>query len=246
MSETKTYIFDSEYWKAHLNPVYVNKDRVKIRLVEDDAELEYKKQDSEAKGQRIYVNSQIMSFSNPVEQKWLEGHPRFGDLIKIYDPEANAVAHLEAVENASQVLDKVFKLDEVNLRALGIELFGFSALKQGIPVLRLNIVNEVQEDPDKINKMLDESENKERLFVTVAFAKEIITQDLAGSEVRWKSNNELITSIPRGKTPVEEMVDFLKTTEGKKVATVLAEQMREDTIEKVTTKKTSATDKAEK
>ena len=42
------------------------------------------------------------------------------------------------------------------------------------------------------------------------------------------------------------MVDFLKTTEGKKVATVLAEQMREDTIEKVTTKKAAVTDKAEK
>ena len=50
-------------------------------------------------------------------------------------------------------------------------------------------------------------------------------------KVSWGDTKEVIIEVARGKTPTEDLAEFLKTNEGREIKTILYERMQDATKE---------------
>lgn len=217
MSE-KIYKFDKELLGLNMKPSYeVTKGskRLTHRLVMGDSELDIKKQSETATPIYYQVNTIKQIETDPVIQNWLEDHPLFGKKISVFDMVAEKEAKLETIYNELDVIDAVRALDDQGALSLGYVLFGKSVLSTDSRVLKHDLIKAAMADTENVAAKMDSKQNEAELFVGLALAADVIKESDSGTKIRWSHNDEEITSVTKGFSPVEEMVGYLKTSAGK-------------------------------
>lgn len=214
----KIYKFDKELLGMNMKPHYeVTKGskRLTHRLVMGDSELNIKNQSETATPIYYKVNTVKQIETDSVVQEWLEDHPLFGTKISVFDLVAEKDAKLQIIEAELDIIDEVRSLDDQESLSLGYVLFGKSVLTTNPRVLKHDLIKAAMADTANVAGKMDSKQNESELFVGLALAADVITESDSGTKIRWSHNNEVITSVTKGFSPIEEMVRYLKTTEGK-------------------------------
>ena len=252
---TKIYEFDRELINMILKPDYetlVDGKKVTYRLIEGDSTLDIKKQSEKAEVIRFRVNTQQMKEDDATIQEWIENNPLFKKgKIRIYDPKAESASNMEAITNNIQTLLKVTKLEKEELLGLGYQVFGRSAFllvaEKGYDGLTEDLVTYANVNPDAIEAKLGDN-NKDYTWASLAFAKNIIKEDDAGGKVLWSHNDAHIVTVVKGQVPIDAVVDFFHSKEGKEVkqeiGLIIQKQTAENKVESA--KKTTTTTTAKK
>lgn len=245
----KSYLIDRSLLGMYMSPqheVKTSKGYVTYRFIEGDDELELKKQtQKEVTKKRIYLGQMIHTTDDPTEQKFIESKPYYGKLINVYDPLALNKEKSEKVRRDAELLVKIANMDQQSeILIYGIRIFGNAALEQSakgdIEGLRLQLVEYAQENPEKMIEIMnkDNHESAEYLFASLAFAKGIIKSANGGRNVVWANNETNIISVVVGQEPLDALVQFFKTIEGKEVKQMIGAEIETIVSEKLSNKKT--------
>ena len=247
--ELKSYIVDNSILGMYVSPkheVKTDKGYVTYRIIEGDNELELKKQgDRAVTTRRIYLGQRIHSTDDPTEQKFLESKPWFGTKLKIYDPLAeNKKKEAELMRDAD-IIAKVSTIsDNTDLVKYAYRLFGNSALeKAGVndyAGIRVDLIRYTVENPEEmIELMSEDSKSSEYLEAGLFFVKGIIKETDSGTSVSWGDNDTKFLSVVVGQRPLDAVVDFFGTVEGKEVRQLAGQKMEtivKDNLAKADTK----------
>ena len=251
--EFKTYKIDksllNRYIDYRINNVKTEKGYVSYRLIEGDDELEVKKQsDRDITPRRIFFGTTTFTTDDPTVQKFIEARPDFGKKIKIYNPLAeNEAKAKEATRQAKLTLAST-ELDEQQLTAIAFRRFGFETYKflkeKDYSGLKLEVMQFAMNEPDLFEEYLnDKDNNTTQYYLSMALAKGIIKLINAGGTVVWGDNGSEILKVARGKKALDDLSDFLKTSEGREVRNIINERLSEATVEAEVSKAKQSTKK---
>lgn len=248
MSQT-IFKFAVDLIGLNMKPSYettVDKKKVTFRLVEGDSELNIKNQSESATPIYYKVNTQTQVETDETVIEWLENHPRFGKLITVFDPVKATEAKLLVIETELDIIDEVRGLSENDSLSLGYVLFGKDVLSTNPRVLKHDLIKAAMTDTAMVKDKMDKKQNSEELFVGLALATEVIKEADAGTVIKWSHNDARITSVTKGITPVQELVNYFKTTEGRIVQSEINTRVKEKFAELVVseTNESEATDAA--
>ena len=239
----KIYKFDRELLGMNLKPSYettVNKKKVIYRLVQGDSDLNIKNQSERAEPIYYKINTIKQVEEDETVQEWLENHPRFGTLIKEFNPVAEKEAQLATIEEELDIIDEVRNLADEDALSLGYVLFGRDVLSRNPKVLKHDLIKAAMNDASEVKTKMDKKQNAEELFVGLALVTQVIKEADSGTSVKWADNDAKITSVTKGVTPVQELVNYFKTTEGSTVRQEIHLRVKDKFAEKVVeTKKTA-------
>lgn len=238
MSETKTYKIDQSLWFTWLKPTYEAKTesgkKVIKRLAKGEESLVMKEQSEFAKPYRLYMDGEYFATGDVLEQEWIENHPDYGDKITHYDPAKIHKDNVKALTFAAEVMGKIFKLEETEKRGVGYRIYGSSALSNDTNELTGMLVASANEDPEKVNTILDEKNETDFALIGVAMAKEIIKEEEFGNKVVFSDTGELITSVRKDERPIDALVDLFKTNEGRELKKIIFQKLRPVVVDEVT------------
>ncbi|MGK6342853.1 hypothetical protein ACMGDK_11475 [Chryseobacterium sp. DT-3] len=233
--------FDKQLVKTHINPkhiVTVDNKRVVYRLAKGEP-LAEKEQSEHAEPYRLYISSQEMIFDDNNEVEFLKSKPYFGSLITEYDPSAEHKKNNEIFNLTVDTFVKVRALEESEMRGIGYRLFGIDALKIDLKDLENRIQTKVNEDPEKVSKMLDEKNDTEYALIGLAMAKDIIHESDAGNTVRFTDTEELITSVAQHQNPIDSVAELFKSSEGREIKKRIYQKLQPSVVDDIKDAKTA-------
>ena len=202
-----------------------------IKLVKGTNEVRQSKQDKNAKekdfltgvpnkmvdGEAIYETE----ITDKAVLNYLQKRQEWGKYIYEYDPLAESKAKAAEIKKQVKTLMDVNNLEDEDLLKLGYVVFGNRALQfakdNDYDGLKIELSAETQSDPDKIDKLLNDKSNGDRMMTGLAFAKGVIIETEAGNSVSWGDNKAKIVSVREGFTPIDAMIEFYKEVEGREV-----------------------------
>lgn len=238
MSETKTYKIDQSLWFTWLKPTYEGKTesgkKVIKRLAKGEESLVMKEQSEFAKPYRLYMDGEYFATNDLLEQEWIENNPKYGTKITHYDPAKIHKDNVKALTFAAEVMGKIFKLEETEKRGVGYRIYGSSALSNDTNELTGMLVASANEDPEKVNTILDEKNETDFALIGVAMAKEIIKEEEFGNKVVFSDTGELITSVRKDERPIDALVDLFKTNEGRELKKIIFQKLRPVVVDEIT------------
>ena len=227
-----------------------------IRLIEGSNNVDESKQDKQAKQKQFktgFANTRVGDesfYQTEITDKgvlnFLHETPYWGGKIQQYDPLAESKSKASALETQLKLLVQISEMKQEDLIALGYALKGKEALQKvkekDLSGLKLMVVAEAQENPEEVASVVNDKSNADKLFVGLAMAKGVIVETDAGNSVSWGHNNARITSVPANVSPLDAMVEFFSTVEGREVKKQMFLKIGSDKAEKDVEK---ALDKAE-
>ena len=221
----KSYLIDNELIGMYLSSTHEVTDKegniTTNRLVEGDSELNIKKQSPTATPKIIYIGSKVFSTSDVTVQKFLESKPYFGTKIKEYDPVKINTEKLDAKRKSINVLKEVIALDRKEIFEVGYVLFGRKALNyiknNDINGLHGEIIDLAGNEPEKVDNILNNADNKDTLFAGFLIASGVFEVSIDDRFVTWADNGSTVYAVPNGVSAVEGLVEYFKTTEGREV-----------------------------
>ena len=232
--------FDRDLVNMIMKPEYeITEDGKKkiLRLVKGDSELEMKKQSENAEVLRFRINTTQMKIEDETIIEWMKKNPLFTKgKIRIFDPKANSKDELKGVVDNLETLLKVSKLEPIELLGLGYRVFGRKAFilvsEKGYEGLRVDMITYANVNPSDIeNKLSDET--ADFAWASLAFAKNIIKEDDAGNKVLWAENDAHIVSVTKGVMPIDALVEYFKTEEGREVKQEIGNIINKKTVDKI-------------
>ncbi len=228
-----------------------------IRLAYGTEDVIEKKQDQNAKQKEFKtgpVNKNIdcalyyqTEIDDPAVINFLQKTKYWEDgRVSEFDPLADNKKKAELLIRDTEILAKVAAIsDNTDLTKYGYYLFGKSALekasKDDYAGLRVDLFLYTQENPEEmIELMSEDSKSSEYIEAGLFFVKGIIKETDSGTSVSWGDNDTKIISVVVGQRPLDAIVEFFGTIEGKEVRQLAGQKM--DTImkEKLATTETKA------
>lgn len=176
------------------------------------------------------------------------GKAYWGGMIQEYNPLAeNEAKAKEATRQAKLTLAST-ELDEQQLTAIAFRRFGFETYKflkeKDYSGLKLEVMQFAMNEPDLFEEYLnDKDNNTTQYYLSMALAKGIIKLINAGGTVVWGDNGSEILKVARGKKALDDLSDFLKTSEGREVRNIINERLSEATVEAEVSKAKQSTKK---
>lgn len=242
-TQSKTYKFDSSLHWTYLNPRYLAKNekggRYYARLAKGEDTLVEKDQSEFAEPYRLFVDGELKTITDKTEQEWIENHPDFKKRITSYDPAKIHKQNIDAMVGTSKTMQRVFELQEYELRGVGYRKFGRNALEQDINELKGMFVAFANEDYEALDKLLDEKTETDFALVGVAMARDIIYEAKGGNEVRFKDTDEVITPVRANERPIDAMASFLQTGAGKEIKKIIFQKLQPIVVDEIVEKKTT-------
>lgn len=230
-----------------------------IRLVYGTEDVIEKKQDPNAKqkefktGPSNKVVDGVPYYEATIDDaaviKFLKATPYWEDgRIVEFDPLADNKLKAEALVRDTEVLAGVAALEDKNDIAMYAHyLFGEEALTQAknddYAGLKVKLFLYAQENPEEMKELMSEDSNKaEYLEAGLFFVGGIIKEADSGNSVVWGDTSAKFLSVGIGQRPLDAVVDFFGTVEGKEVRQIAGQKM--ETIVKEKLAKTEAKPKA--
>ena len=230
------------------------------RLVEGSEEVEEKKQDKEAKqktfktgptntvvdGQAIYqteiTDQAVLNFLNATTY-WKDGR------IVEYDPLAENKKIEEILVRDAEIVAKVANISEKDeLVKYGYYLFGKSTLTKAAQDdysgIKADLIKYTYQNPEEMIKVLDKNNKQvaEHMQAALAFAKGILVESEGGKSISWAETKVRVVSVVVGQKPLDALIDFYGTTEGKEVKQLVGQKIVESAADTVaSTAKTNIT-----
>ena len=242
-TQAKTYKFDGSLHWTYLNPRYLAQSdkggRYYARLARGEETLVEKDQSEFAEPYRLFVDGELKTITDPMEQMWIEGHPDFNKRIIEYNPAKIHKANIDTMVGTSKTMQRVFNLGESELRGVGYRKFGTKALSQDINELKGMFVAFANEDYQALDSLLDEETETDFALVGIAMAKDIIYEAKGGNEVRFKDTDEVITPVRANERPIDAMASFLQTGAGKEIKKVIFQKQQPIVVDEIVEKKTT-------
>lgn len=238
MSETKTYKIDQSLWFTWLKPTYEGKTesgkKVIKRLAKGEESLVMKEQSEFAKPYRLYMDGEYFATGDVLEQEWIENHPDYGNKITHYNPAEIHENNVKQIEFAYKVVGRVIELDETEKRGVGYRLYGSSAISEDKNKLSGMLISSANEDPEAMDKILDEKTETDFALIGVAMAKEVIKEEEFGAKVVFSDTGELITSVRKEERPIDALADLFKTNEGRELKKIIFQKLRPVVVDEIT------------
>lgn len=242
-TQSKTYKFDSSLHWTYLNPRYLAKNekggRYYARLAKGEDTLVEKDQSEFAEPYRLFVDGELKTITDPIEQMWIEGHPDFNKRIIEYNPTKIHKDNIDKMIGTSKTMQRVFNLGESELRGVGYRKFGTKALSQDINELKAMFVAFADEDYQALDSLLDEQTETDFALVGIAMAKDIIYEAKGGNEVRFVDTDEVITPVRANERPIDAMASFLQTGAGKEIKKIIFQKLQPIVVDEIVEKKTT-------
>lgn len=178
----------------------------------------------------LYYETEI---DDPAVIKFLQATPYWEDgRVAEFDPLADNKRKEEMLLRDTKILGKVAAIsDNTDLVKYGYYLFGNSALekaaKDDYAGLRVQLFLHAQENPEEMEQLMDAKNGKsaEYLEAGLAFVKGIIKETDSGTSVSWGDTDVKIVSVVVGQKPLDAVVDFFGTAEGKEVKQLVGQKM---------------------
>lgn len=180
--------------------------------------------------------------------KFLKATPYWEDgRITEYDPLAENKKKAELLVRDTEVLGKVAALEDQNDIAMYAHyLFGNEALEQAknddYAGLKVKLFLYAQENPEEMIELMSEDSKKaEYLEAGLFFVGGIMKEADSGNSVVWADTDTKFLSVVVGQRPLDAVVDFFGTVEGKEVRQIAGQKM--ETIVKDKIAKSKPADK---
>ncbi|MDR2207174.1 MAG: hypothetical protein LBE36_13580 [Flavobacteriaceae bacterium] len=225
-----------------------------IRLVEGDENVYEKKQDANAT-QRSFRTGQVNTIVNgkryyqtEINDKAVENFLERTSfwkrgMITVYNPvEENKKKSAAITENLMLILE-IAKWETDNLFKYGYALFGNKVNKflkdQDTEGLRIKIMAIAQDEPEKIIALKSE-DNENKLVASLAFAKGIVIETNAGNSIAWGDTGAQITTVTKGQSPLDAIVEHFNERSGKEVLQLIGAKIERVAKDKVAEDLTAA------
>lgn len=213
-----------------------------IRLAYGTEDVIEKKQDANAKQKEFktgptnklvdgvpYYETEI---DDPAVIKFLKATPYWADgRIQEYDPLAENKKKAEQLIHDSKILSEVAAITkESDIAMYAHYLFGQQALDQAAEGdyagLTVKLFLYAQENPEEMAELLSEKSKKaEYLEAGLFFVKGILKETDSGNSVSWGDNDTKIISVVVGQKPLDAIVDFFGTVEGKEARQIAGQKL---------------------
>lgn len=181
-------------------------------------------------GESIYYQTEVTDTSII---NYLKELPYWGKYIVEYDPIAESKAQADSAEKQFKIMERVMKLTDEDLLALGYALIGNKALGylkgKNIAKLKVEVYQKTQEEPEIVESLLDDKSKVTRLFLGLAFAKGVLRETEAGTSVSWGEDYQLgskLISVPRDTTPIDALLEYFTEPDGREILKVINTRLK--------------------
>ena len=222
----KSYLIDQSilpmYMEASHEVVKEDGTVVTHRLVHGDSELDVKKQAANATPKIIFFGQRIYTTENKAEQQYIESSRWFATgRITEYDVVKINKEKLAGKKMSINLLKEVAAFDKKEIMQNGYVLFGRSAMdyiKSGdIDGLHDRIIEEAGNNPERVNEIISDKKNADTLYAGFLIASGVLEVSIDDRYVQWENNGGTVYTVPNGLTPLEGLVDYFQTNEGREV-----------------------------
>lgn len=167
--------------------------------------------------------------SNKILIEYLENHPEFGVKFKLLDPRKDAKDRLQKEDLVFEAQSKLRGLDEAELEAVAIHIWGDTATANKDPeTIKTDLIDYVKDvdgksatgvsKPEYFLEILDNPNLSMKFIVTMALRHGVLKISSDRNSVAWAKDGGTIVTVPSGKKPIDVLADYLLSDEGEETA----------------------------
>ncbi|MGV6830317.1 MAG: hypothetical protein ACWA5P_01985 [bacterium] len=142
---------------------------------------------------------------------YVQNHPWYNKKYRLENPEQESLEELKILKLRNKIGEEISESEVDKLKAMALAIFGTRSMPWQKNECELNLLKEVQKNPQAVEKKLKDKKYQQKYAAALAISKQVVKYNSTKTAVVWAEgdSNEPIITLAKGENGVTKLGEFL-------------------------------------